>query len=73
MGLSPGTIFVQRNVGNQASHTDMNCMSCLEYAVSALKVGAPMGAVSPLTCSTRVAAPDIPHSDDSDQMQRNAP
>jgi hypothetical protein len=39
LGLAPGEIFVQRNVGNQALHTDMNLMSCLEYAVKALKVG----------------------------------
>ncbi len=31
---------MQRNVGNQASHTDLNVMSCLEYAVSVLKVKA---------------------------------
>lgn len=43
LGLAPGEIFVQRNVGNQASHTDMNCMSCMEYAVSALKVGGRAG------------------------------
>jgi hypothetical protein len=30
---------VQRNVGNQAMHTDMNLMACLEYAVKSLKVG----------------------------------
>lgn len=39
LGLAPGEIFVQRNVGNQAMHTDMNLMSCLEYAVKSLKVG----------------------------------
>ena len=38
VGLQPGEIFVQRNVGNQALHTDMNCMACLEYAVKELKV-----------------------------------
>lgn len=38
LGLAPGEIFVQRNVGNQALHTDMNLMSCLEYAVKSLKV-----------------------------------
>lgn len=38
LGLAPGEIFVQRNVGNQASHTDLNVMSCLEYSVQALKV-----------------------------------
>lgn len=29
---------MQRNVGNLATHKDMNCMSCLEYAVNVLKV-----------------------------------
>jgi hypothetical protein len=38
LGLSPGQVFVQRNVGNLASHKDTNCMSCLEYAVNVLKV-----------------------------------
>ncbi|KAG1674448.1 hypothetical protein FOA52_003053 [Chlamydomonas sp. UWO 241] len=37
-GLAPGEVFVQRNVGNQAMHTDMNTMSCIEYAVTALRV-----------------------------------
>jgi len=39
LGLAPGEIFVQRNVGNLALHTDMNLMACLEYAVKSLKVG----------------------------------
>nr|AJW81214.1 beta type carbonic anhydrase [Lobosphaera incisa] len=38
LGLAPGEVFVQRNVGNQVTHRDMNCMSCIEYAVDALKV-----------------------------------
>lgn len=38
LGLPPGEVFVHRNVGNQAMHTDMNLMSCLEYAVKELKV-----------------------------------
>lgn len=38
LGLQPGEVFVQRNVGNLATHKDMNCMACLEYAVTALKV-----------------------------------
>ena len=38
VGLEPGEVFVQRNVGNQCMHTDMNVMSCLEYAVTVLKV-----------------------------------
>lgn len=40
LGMAPGEVFVQRNVGNQALHTDMNVMSCLERAVKTLKVGA---------------------------------
>lgn len=38
LGLGPGAVFVQRNVGNLATHKDMNCMACLEYAISVLKV-----------------------------------
>ncbi|KDD76681.1 hypothetical protein H632_c140p2 [Helicosporidium sp. ATCC 50920] len=38
MGLGPGEVFVQRNVGNIVTHHDMNVMSCIEYAVSVLKV-----------------------------------
>lgn len=38
IGLDPGEVFVQRNVGNQASHRDMNCQSCIEFSVNALGV-----------------------------------
>ena len=38
LGLDPGEVFVQRNVGNLAMHGDMNCMTALEFAVNALKV-----------------------------------
>lgn len=38
MGMGPGEVFVQRNVGNLATHKDMNVMSCLEYGITALKV-----------------------------------
>ena len=38
LGLAPGSLFVQRNVGNLAVHRDMNCMACLEYAVDTLQV-----------------------------------
>lgn len=37
-GLRPGELFVHRNVGNLAQHTDMSCMCALEYAVLELKV-----------------------------------
>ena len=38
LDLGPGEVFVQRNVGNLATHKDLNCMACLEYSVDALKV-----------------------------------
>lgn len=38
LGLQPGEVFVQRNVGNLCNHKDINNMSCLEYAVSGLQV-----------------------------------
>ena len=38
MGLSPGGMFVHRNVANLVNHTDMNCLSVMQYAVEALKV-----------------------------------
>ncbi|CAD7701220.1 unnamed protein product [Ostreobium quekettii] len=37
-GLEPGDIFTHRNVGNIVSHSDLNCMSAVEFAVSSLKV-----------------------------------
>lgn len=38
VGLLPGDIFVHRNVGNIVLHTDLNCLSVLQYAVEILKV-----------------------------------
>ncbi len=38
LGLAPGDVFVQRNVGNLAIPRDMNAMACLEYAVDVLAV-----------------------------------
>ncbi|GMH34597.1 hypothetical protein BSKO_02458 [Bryopsis sp. KO-2023] len=37
-GTGPGDVFCHRNVGNIVMHTDMNCMSALEYSVTALGV-----------------------------------
>jgi len=38
VGLLPGQIFVHRNVANLVIHTDMNCLSVLQYAVEILQV-----------------------------------
>ena len=38
VGLLPGELFVHRNVANLVIHTDMNCLSVLQYAVDILKI-----------------------------------
>lgn len=38
IGLRAGELFVHRNVGNLVIHTDMNCLSVLQYAVEILKI-----------------------------------
>jgi carbonic anhydrase len=38
VGLQPGEMFVHRNVANLAIHTDMNCLSVVQFAVEILKV-----------------------------------
>lgn len=38
LGLPAGSIFEQRNVGNQASHGDLNCQAVLEFGVGAVEV-----------------------------------
>jgi carbonic anhydrase len=38
VGLLPGELFVHRNVSNVVVHTDLNCLSVLQYAIDALKV-----------------------------------
>ena len=38
VGLRPGEMFVHRNVANVVVHTDLNCLSAIQYAVDVLKV-----------------------------------
>jgi carbonic anhydrase len=38
LGRLPGELFVHRNVANLVEHTDVNCLSVLQFAVDVLKV-----------------------------------
>ena len=38
VGLAPGELFVHRNVANVVVHTDLNCLSVLQYAIDVLGV-----------------------------------
>ena len=38
VGLMPGELFVHRNVANLVVHTDLNCLSVMQFAVDLLKV-----------------------------------
>ena len=37
-GLEPGEVFVHRNVANVVVHTDLNCLSTIQFAVDQLNV-----------------------------------
>src|SRR5579864_6948210 len=39
LGLLPGDMFVHRNIANVVAHTDLNCLSTIQYAVEILRVG----------------------------------
>jgi carbonic anhydrase len=38
VNLAPGDLFVHRNVANVVVHTDLNCLSVLQFAIDVLKV-----------------------------------
>jgi carbonic anhydrase len=39
VGLLPGEMFVHRNVANLVVHTDLNCLSAIQFGVEVLRVG----------------------------------
>jgi carbonic anhydrase len=38
VGLAPGELFVHRNVANVVVHSDLNCLSVVQFAIDLLKV-----------------------------------
>jgi carbonic anhydrase len=38
VGLPPGQLFVHRNIANLVVHTDLNCLSVMQFAVDMLKI-----------------------------------
>src|SRR5258705_414100 len=38
IGLAPGEVFVHRNIANIVVHTDLNCLSVIQFAVDIIQV-----------------------------------
>ncbi|HEY5798779.1 MAG TPA: carbonic anhydrase, partial [Burkholderiaceae bacterium] len=38
IGLAPGELFVHRNIANVVVHSDLNCLSVLQFAIEVLRV-----------------------------------
>ena len=38
VGLLPGEMFVHRNIANMVVHTDLNCLSVMQFAVDVLQI-----------------------------------